>query len=163
MTCASYFYDIRLVLEQQNKLDFILLLLWNNSFKISRGNKKWNNSLHVDMLLPRTYYPYGCIQYTLQHIFNLFISFKTFNYNILGPVASALKLAWFIRYMFMLKIYNSEKIKQFIKTTINRLQEYITLADFEYPVAAHWFIYLLWLKGFSIILLSNHFTMRVPY
>jgi hypothetical protein len=65
--------------------------------------------------------------------------------------------------MFMLKISNSEKIKQFIKTTINRLQEYITLADFEYPVAAHWFIYLLWLKGFSIILLSNHFTMRVPY
>jgi hypothetical protein len=39
---------------------------------------------------------------------------------------------------------------------------YVTLADFEYPVAAHWFIYLLWLKGFSIILLSNHFTMRVP-
>ena len=65
--------------------------------------------------------------------------------------------------MFMLKIYNSEKIKQFIKTTINRFQEYIILADFEYPVAAHWFIYLLWLKGFSIILLSNHFTMRVPY
>ena len=42
----------------------------------------------------------------------------------------------------------NRKIKQFIETTTNLLQKYVTLADFDYPVSALWFVYLLWLKGF---------------